>query len=273
MEIGSAAAVERFRAARAALLNGSAPLQQSLSIAFDRAIDTNDRLATVLFFLGSRCADDFREILLLAANGFGWGATAHLRGMFERSVTVAYIHENPASVADFIDYEYIRRWKVLRAIEQTFGVSPENEAAKLQLKSNFDRVRDRFMVPDCEVCNTKRLNHTWSRLDIVSMTAQLRQRKLTSLVVPGYYLPLGQAHSTFASMALRVREVTADRFQVDAALAEPEADRTLEYAHLLLLNTLIIQHEHFQLVELGGPLNAAFSHFHKAWMPQHPFPE
>src|SRR5690349_3129061 len=109
MEIGSSAALERFRTTRTAFLQGLDPLEEALAIAFDHPVNTDDRVATVVFFLGSRCADDFREILLLAANGFGWGATAHLRGMFERSVTCAYIRENPSVVDDFIEYEYVRR--------------------------------------------------------------------------------------------------------------------------------------------------------------------
>ena len=272
MEIGSAVAVDHFRAAHATFVEGTGPLEDALEITFNRTIDTTDRLAAVLFFLGSRCADDFREILLLAANGCGWGATAHLRGMFERSVTAAYLQENPSTVADFIDYEYVRRWKVLRAIEQNFQVAPEDEASKAQLKTNFDRVSKRFVIPICEHCKTTRLNHTWSRLDVVSMAGSIRRRKLGSLIVPAYYLPLAQAHSTFASMAQRVREVGAGRFELDMTLAEAEGKRSLEYAHLLVLNTLVILHEHFEIIELGRPLGAAFRHFHATWLPNAALP-
>jgi hypothetical protein len=273
VEIGNSLAVERFHAARPRFLEELTSLEQAVSILLDRTVDTADRLSTVLFFLGSRCADDFREILLLVTNGFGWGATALLRGMFERSVTCFYVREHPLTVDDFIDYEYVRRWKVLQSIEQHFGISPENEPARVSLRANVDRVQQKFVVPDCKTCQTTRVNHTWSRLDIVSMANKIERRNFGSLIVPAYYFPLGQAHSTFASMASRIRQVSPGRFTVDTTLAESEAERTLEYAHLLLLNILILLHEHFKILELGAPISAALSHFQSVWAPEHPIPE
>src|SRR5215212_7072837 len=101
-EIGSATAVDLFRSRHSAFFEGSAALQRALSLAFNRAFSAREPVGTVIFFLGSRCSDDFREVLLLAANGQGWGATAHVRGMFERCVTAAYLHENPDKVHDFM---------------------------------------------------------------------------------------------------------------------------------------------------------------------------
>jgi hypothetical protein len=181
IEIGSSTAVALFRERHRHFFEQSAILERALSLAFARAFGASDPVGTVIFFLGSRCASDFREILL-AANGNGWGATAHLRGMFERCVTAAYIHENPSVAQDFIDSDYIRRWKVAQAIEKVFELPPEEKQRKEDLKASAEKVKDKF-ITDCAKCGTKRPNHTWSKLDMVSMAAKVQKMKsMASLV-------------------------------------------------------------------------------------------
>lgn len=266
IEIGSPSAVALFRARHAAFFEGSAALDRAITLAFHRAFKADEPIATVIFFLGSRCADDFKEILLLAANDQGWGATAHVRGMFERCVTAAYLHENPEHVDDFVAYDIVRRWKVAQSIEKVFELSPEDQEKKDELKREFEGVRDRFIVTACPTCETKRLNHTWSKLDLVSMAGKIKKMdQMGNMVSAAYYLPLAQAHSTLASIIQRVGEVGNDYFAVDETLARGEADRSFQLAHLLLLNALTVQHEHFGLPELTRPIDEAFQHFHDVW--------
>jgi hypothetical protein len=265
-EIGSPTAVGLFRARHAAFFEGSAALERAVSLAFNRAFNAADTLGTVVFFLGSRCADDFREVLLLAANGQGWGATAHVRGMFERCITAAYLHENPDKVHDFIDYDFIRRSKQATAIEGLVKLTPEQEEAKKNLERRASEVRSRFMIPICEACKTERVNHTWTRLDVVAMARQIKKMKtMKDMVGQAYYLPLAQAHSTLASIIQRTGEVGGDFFAVDETLERGESDRTFELAHLLALNALVVQKEHFGLPELERPLDEAFAHFKRVW--------
>jgi hypothetical protein len=266
IEIGSPSSVALFRSHHAPFFEGSAALDRAMTLAFDRAFKADDPLATVIFFLGSRCADDFREILVLASNGHGWGATAHVRGMFERCVTAAYLHENPDAVQDFISYDFIRRWKVAQAIEKVFDLSPEDKEKRDQLKAEVDEVKDRFMITACEKCGTKRLNHTWTKLDVVSMAGKIKKmKKMADLVSAAYYLPLAQAHSTLASIIQRTGEVGEGYFAVDETLARGESDRSFQLAHLLVLNALTVQKEHFGLPELVTPIDEAFAHFNSVW--------
>jgi len=264
IEIGSETALASFRTSHAAFFDGSAVLERALSLAFARAVEASDPLGTVIFFLGSRCADDFRDILLLAANGCGWGATAHLRGMFERCVTAEYLHQNPTAVSDFIDYDYVRRWKVAKEIERAFGSSPDDQPARDELKNRFDAVKQRFMIPQCKQCKTERINHTWSNLDVVSMARQIKRvERMRDLVSLAYYLPLAQAHSTLASILQGVNHVAENLFAVDQKLARSEADRSFRVAHALVLGALDLQREHFDLTELSLPIAEATQHFHR----------
>lgn len=266
IEIGSATSVALFRARHAAFFGGSAVLDRAITLAFARAFKAENPLDTVLFLLGSRCADDFKAILVLAANGQGWDATGHVRGMFERCVTAAYLQENPEAVHDFISYDFIRRWKVAQAIEKVFKLSPDDEAGRDELKREVEKVKDRFMIPACKECGTKRLNHTWSRLDVVSMAGKVKKmRRMRDLVSAAYYLPLAQAHSTLASIIQRTGEVGDGYFAVDETRASSEADRSLHLAHLLILNALTVQKEQFHLPELATPIDEAFKHFTEVW--------
>ena len=267
LQIGSPEQVAAFQSNNSAFFAGSSVLEQALAAAFDRTATLNDSIDVLIFFLGLRCAQDFREITLLAANGYGWGATAHLRGMFERVVTTAYLHENPDQAQDFIDYDYVRRWKVAQAIERTLGLSPEDQIGKEELRLNFEDVKSRFQIPHCSECSKTRLNHSWSRLDVVSMAAKISKfTKLKDAVVPAYYMPLAQAHSTLASAIFRIGEFNGN-FAVDPSLAQSESRRSFQFAHLLIINTLIVQHEHFQLPELEKTFQGLFEHFRAAWVP------
>jgi hypothetical protein len=266
IEIGSPTAEMLFRARHAGFFEGSAALERALSLAFDRAFKATDSIGTVIFFLGSRCADDFREVLLLAANGQGWGARAHVRGMFERCVTAAYLHENPQYVQDFIDYDFVRRAKTAKALEAIIDFSSEQKADNEKLQQRAEAVEKRFMVPICKTCRTERVNHTWSRLDVVAMARNIKKMEtIRDMLAGAYYLPLDQAHSTLGSIIKRIGDVGGDFFAVDETLNREEADRTFELAHLLALNALVVQYEHFQLPELVRPIAEAFEHFKKVW--------
>lgn len=212
LAIGSPDEVQHFVARHQRFFDNFDSLKKALEVAFVRSIDGSGP-DPVIFYLGWRCLDDFWEILLLASNGHGLGATAHLRGMFERVVTAAYLHLEPSVTDDFIDYDFVRRYKVSRALRETFGIAPEDEGRFKELEESFNRVRDRLMIPDCEKCGTMRLNHTWSRLDIVSMAAKVSKTmgRLKDSIVPAYYFPLAQAHSTFGSLTARLKLVDCNR--------------------------------------------------------------
>jgi hypothetical protein len=67
----------------------------------------------IVFFLGSVVSEDFTEVWLLAGNGLGTGAMKVLRGMYERTVTAAYISKFPEQVKPFSDYGQIAHRRLL----------------------------------------------------------------------------------------------------------------------------------------------------------------
>jgi hypothetical protein len=262
-QIGSPQAAAAFRAEHRAFFDGADVLEAAFATAYERPFSTSDNAAAVIFFLGSRCVEDFREVALLAAHSHGWGATAHLRGMYERAVTCAYLATHPGEVDPFVEYDLVRRWRVSQKIKETFNIDAEDEAKLQQLEQDYAKVVDQFRVPQCKNCKTTRINHSWTRLDFVSMAA--RVGALGRVVVPGYYMPSAQAHATAASALYRLSEDSDGSFFVDPTTNEQEAKRSFQFAHLIILGVLTTQHEFFKLTELDEILGKAWEHYRSAW--------
>lgn len=73
----------------------------------------------VVFFLSHQAADDFLDIVLLAAHGHGLGALKLLRPLFERVVTVLYLMAHPESVQDFNDWADVDAWRIIEDIRRS----------------------------------------------------------------------------------------------------------------------------------------------------------
>jgi hypothetical protein len=144
-------------------------IAKAIDLAFKRTFHATGLLDHEVYFLGRLIAEEFMEILLLCANGYGIGAQKLLRGMYERAVTAYYLREHPGEVENYLSFHKVAAHKFLKAVQASMGdniFSPEQVA---KTEQEFNEVRGRFMVRDCKVCNTTRLNHTWSSRDLVSM--------------------------------------------------------------------------------------------------------
>jgi len=67
------------------------------------------------FWLGHTCRQDFLEIVFLAINGYGAGATKILRSLYERAVTIDYLIQNPNKVDRFLQFAAIQENRALEA--------------------------------------------------------------------------------------------------------------------------------------------------------------
>lgn len=261
--IGSSDAEERFRRRCSGFFDTAEAIERALKVAFDREFRTTDDAAAMIFFIGNRCEEDFREVALLAANGHGWGATAHLRGMYERAVAAAYLHNHPEEVDAFIKFDLVRRWRAAQKIKETFNIDAEDEASLAKLKTDYEAVVDHFRITDCSKCRSTRINGAWHKLHFVALAGTVGP--LGRLIVPAYYMPLAQAHGTFASAAYRLAKSNDGVFYVDQSANEEEAVRSFEFAHLIMLGVLTVQNDHFALPELDEALGHAWKQYKIAW--------
>lgn len=240
-------------------------LQQATETAFLRSIETVSSVQSIVFHLGRVSVEDFMEILVLCGNGYGIGGLKLLRGMYERAVTARYLHQNPAEVDAFIEYAWISTQKLIDAS----GATGFNQETLDLVKTRAAEARPKFQVPVCEDCGTTRLNHTWSRLDFVSMAK--KTGGLGELIAPAYNQPTLQAHSSAWSIVSRVQRA-GDRMTFQSGPQLEPAIHALQFGHLILLDVLNLQHEHFGLANLEDQLRVCHDDYGAIWNPERETP-
>src|SRR5438270_8496728 len=97
-----------FEEAYPVFIQKVSPLVETLQKVFTRKIEgaapDADR---VVIHLGLLCAEDFREILLLCANGYGIGGLRILRSLYEKAITADYLSTHPDEAGNFLDYSWV----------------------------------------------------------------------------------------------------------------------------------------------------------------------
>jgi hypothetical protein len=229
--------------------------------AFNRTITSRGSSDPIIFYLGIRIADDFTAIMTLATYGFGLSAMALLRGMYERVVTATYLVEHPAEADMFAEFDFVQRYKSAQHVKQTIGVSPENEAGMNELLQEYQRVKANYEMPDCKKCETTRPMVGWNRLDTVAMAYQFEATR--ALVVPAYYVPLGQSHATLKSISAYLKEVNGE-FTFNRDQTE-QADSMFRLAHLLMMQSLHLQVKHFSESNTETAVTKAMNDYLKIW--------
>src|SRR5258708_10563932 len=222
-------------------------LVDALNLAFTRIHETASLEDRFVYLYGRMCVEDFMEIVLVSMHGYGAAAMKLLRSMYEHTVTLRYLSEHQEEIQTFMDYNLVQQDKLMKPVLQTFGERVLSQETVVDVKRKAGAVRNKFMVTDCKKCGTKKLNHTWSKLDFVSLAKQAGE--ISQLIVPGYFLPLRHAHSTFGGLTDRL-EVVNDvmAFRQDSELKM--ADQSLMTAHHCVLNVVEIQAQHFKIAGL-----------------------
>lgn len=228
-----------------------------------------DPIDKFVFEYGRLCCEDFNEVLLMSANGYGVGATKLLRTLYEHAVTLDYLNEHPDELDDFWDYAFVAQHKYHRAICDAFGEQAfeSSRVREEDVERAFESVKERFMVTNCKKCQSKKLNHTWNKLDFVSMAKQ--SGGLGALIIPGYYFPLTHAHSTAASLTSRLTLHDGIVSFVPTAQRE-EAEVAVRTAHSVILRVLEIQDTRFAVPGLREKLQTCFQDYLDIWKDRKP---
>jgi hypothetical protein len=258
---------EAFRSRHLTFLERLPNLKAALDLALCRSFTSTCPADRLIFTMGHLCAEDFWEVGLLCANGYGVGALKLLRSFYEVAVTMAYLSKNPSEVDDFLDYHWVSQHKLVKAIEDSFGAGRFGRDIFGQTKEEYARVKDNFRVPICKKCGTPRMNHNWNKLDMVSMAKKTR---FGADIIPGYYEPMMQAHSTVHAIISRFSKTTDDLIKFDQGAQPEQADRALMTAHRLILGVLVTHEEFFRLKTLELPLQTCRKDFLDTWRKENP---
>ena len=96
---------------------------------FGREYIPEDRTERICFHLGETCRDDYLEILFLVVNGYGIGGAKLLRGLYERTVALAYTIKHREKAERVFRFAAIQEYKVLVAALEIVSEEQFNEAA------------------------------------------------------------------------------------------------------------------------------------------------
>jgi hypothetical protein len=234
-------------------------LRDALNTAFIRTGTSSTAIDKFVFLYGRLCSEDFFEVVLCCGNGYGAAAQKLVRSLYERAVTLQYLHEHPEELDAFLDYHYIQHYKLVKPIEETLGEGTIPADTVAEAKAKYEEVKGRFTVTDCKTCGTTKLNHTWNRLDFVSLSK--KAGTLGGLIVPGYYLPMRQAHATLASLLSRLEMTELGAISFIPTAQRRPADQALLVAHNIILKVLGVQDERFKVTGLEGKLKMCIQDF------------
>ena len=181
--------------------------------------------------------------------------------MFERYVTARRISVNPSDAAAFVDYFWVQQKRLTNQIIDVFGSDlfskPELQAELQDTSARYEAVKEKFRIACCKGCDDTRINHTWTRLDVVSMARNIGGGA-KELTVSGYYLPMKQIHSTLGAIVSRFDAVSGELVYT-GAVDRKQSDQALETAHLLVLGAVALQLDHFSRHSAASALRAMYA--------------
>jgi hypothetical protein len=199
-----------------------------------------NQVEDICFGLGHACRQDFLEVTFLAVNGYGAGASKLTRGLYERSVALAYIVQDQTKAERFVRYAAVQEHKILVAalkvvseVEFDRFMGPPNTAE--EIRNRFQGIKAEFQMRDCEKCDTKRTQPSWD-IDVPAMVHKLGGL-YQHFYLPNYSVPNLEVHATLASA----------RVTKSAEESHREADLQVLCASFLMLLALRSQESIFHL--------------------------
>jgi hypothetical protein len=143
---------------------------------FGRNPHAKDHREHICFWLGHTCRQDFLEVVFLAINGYGAGATKILRSVYERAVTIEYLIKNPDKVDRFLQFATIQENRAMEAALKQLPqdqidaeMDPGNTVA--EIRKRYEQYKGNFKATACSVCGVK-TPPSWD-LDLVSMVQRV----------------------------------------------------------------------------------------------------
>jgi hypothetical protein len=224
-----------------------------------KKLDGQDR--TVIWLLAASCLKEFEEIVLLCGNGFGTGAVKLMRSFYERVVTVSYLAVNTTEIQRFIDYSDIHWHKLLveaEGIHSTFRLSPE---ARKHVEDNYADRKENFKQEDCKKCGTKRLQMSWTKLDMKTMASAVNEQ-LRLLLANAYLAPTFHLHTTFWGIVHQSDVGPEGKLRfLGGKVQEESAQESFEQAYILLTQLMDVLNQFFDLNQQEGIANCG-----QAWV-------
>jgi hypothetical protein len=226
-------------------INSQENLRGTMTKVFSRDIPGGNKANEIVFLLGFLCASEYREILLLCANGYGLAAQKLLRSLYEKAGTIDYIGKHPAEAQAFDDYHWVHSNKYLGRLSDL--EDPLIKERVDLVKTNYERVREQFKTTDCKKCGTKRMMFSWNKNGF-DLLLKKSGSKLLEFYLEAYLEPTMQSHATMPAVSGRMKlGKKSKKREITDENQRNIASDVLKLTHIITLLILETQNEHFKL--------------------------
>jgi hypothetical protein len=223
-------------------------IQKAIDLTFNRQGELMERADILIVILGNICFENFSAIMLLCLHGFGDDAFSLVRGMYERLVLSRHFNLHPEDVEAFWEFHLVKLRK-LGLDDLLNKLDPSGNAI------------DRFIATHPHT-GKKIMQRNWTKIDFVAMANEVG---LGVHVRHAYRLPLEFAHPSVHGI-LQWLEVREDGgFDVKNEPNRYSVEMVLPIAHLLAIEVLRVQIEHFNLDANEPVFQQCLRDFEEAW--------
>ena len=262
VSVGDASAQQRFIAAHEPFLLEFPKLKSTLEMLIDEshkkvseqrsnvtdASQTDEDIAKpIVFSLARATYDDFVELLVLAGNGMGLGATKVLRSIYERLVTAMYIAKKPYEARLFMDQSAIERGKIINR----YKAAVPGRLAEDFTSDALEEIQKRFAEAECtkksrflQDMRSAQKSRAWTRVSLDTMAKEVSQQ-LFDAYTTCYLQPTFLGHATPTGLDFRVRFIEGGWEYKH--LSEPEAHGAVMRGHFLMLGVLSHLNAYFEI--------------------------
>ncbi len=215
----------------------------------------------IIYLLGRAIFEGFNSIVLLCANGYLHTSKSILRAMFEQAVTLAYLDLHRDEIIGYDEYHWVIRHKRIPDYQKN-NIKLSDEHVQ-ETEENFKRVKKNYMRTDCKGCKTERLNHMWSKKDIITMANETKFP--FQIVEVAYYRGLDEAHGRIDGLLCRLQPQDDGSFFYEDAPGLSDADTLLMTAHYLVVRSLEDLKDYFDLDAMTDPLSKCAADLRSTW--------
>ena len=277
--VGDTSAQQRFIAAHKSFLLEFPKLRSTLETLINEshkkvseqrrnasgASQTDEDIAKpIVFSLERATYDDFAELLVLAGNGMGLGATKVLRCIYERLVTAMYIARHPSEAEHFMEQSAIERGKIINRYK---AAVPEKLAEDFtpteleEIQNRYSAASAQRKVDFCKTCGQPKNQEAWTRVSLDTMAKEVSQQ-LFDAYATCYLQPTFLTHATPTGLDFRVRFIDGG-FEYKH-LSEAEAHGAVMRGHFLMLGVLTHLDTYFDIGS-GEEVRSRFEAFDPIW--------
>jgi GNAT superfamily N-acetyltransferase len=196
-------------------------------LVLDTTPPEGDTAGLVIIQLMMASMPDLDDILTLSSHDGHWGALKLLRSLFERTVTLKYIAQNPAEGEAFRDFDALDWQQILTGIEAKYALRPSEEARR-RIVEAAKAARKTYRQEPCSVCGLRKQT-SWapkSSKELADLTG-LAYMHFEAFVMPSKYI-----HPTYFGSRGTSSDITP-------------MNNTLKHTHALALETIITHQRYF----------------------------